>query len=70
MTKQTAFKLRQNFDALMDNYRRVTQLLLDGLAPGVPQERRDELRKIVAPLTKEAPGKKDAHMERGGDPLE
>lgn len=70
MTKQTAVKLRQNFDALMDNYRRVTQLLLDGLAPGVPQERRDELRKIVAPLTKEAPGKKDAHMERGGDPLE
>lgn len=70
MTKQTAVKLRQNFDALMDNYRRVTQMLLDGLAPGVPQERRDELRKIVAPLTKEAPGKKDAHMERGGDPLE
>lgn len=68
--KDTTEQLKQDFDSLMGNYKRMTKMLLDGLAPGVPQERRNELRRIFTPLTKEAPGKKDAHMERGGDPLE
>lgn len=68
--KETASKIAADFDSLMGNYRRMTKMLLDGLAPGVPQERRNELRKLFTPFTKEAPGKKDAHMERGGDPLE
>ena len=53
--KDTAAKLRQDFDQLMDNYRRMTKMLLDGLAPDVPQERRNELRKIFTPFVKETP---------------
>ncbi len=51
--KDTAAKLRQDFDQLMDNYRRMTKMLLDGLAPDVPQERRNELIKLFAPFVKE-----------------
>ena len=57
--KDTAAKLQQDFDQLMGNYRRMTQMLLDGLAPGVPQERRNELRKLFTPFTKETAGKKE-----------
>ena len=47
--KDTAAKLQQDFDQLMGNYRRMTQMLLDGLAPGVPQEQRNALRKLFTP---------------------
>ena len=70
MTKQTAAKLQQDFDALMDKYRRMTQLLLDGLAPGVPQEQRNELRKIFTPLVKETARKKNPDSESGNPVLE
>ena len=33
--KDTAAKLQQDFDQLMGNYRRMTKMLLDGLAPDV-----------------------------------
>ena len=51
--KDTVAKLQQDFDQLMGNYRRMTKMLLDGLAPGVPQEQRNELRKIFTPFVKE-----------------
>ena len=53
--KDTAAKLQQDFDQLTGNYRRMTKMLLDGLAPDVPQERRNELRKIFTPFVKETP---------------
>ena len=53
--KDTAAKLQQAFDQLMGSYRRMTKMLLDGLAPDVPQERRNELRKLFTPFVKEAP---------------
>ena len=53
--KDTAAKLQQDFDQLMGNCRRMTKMLLDGLAPDVPQERRNELRKLFTPFVKETP---------------
>ena len=68
--KDTAAKLQQDFNQLMGNYRRMTKMLLDGLAPDVPQERRNELRKLFTPLVKETAGKKKPDVERGGPALE
>lgn len=57
--KDTAAKLQQDFDQLTGNYRRMTKMLLDGLAPNVPQERRNELRKIFTPFVKETARKEE-----------
>lgn len=57
--KDTAAKLRQDFDQLMGNYSRIIKMLLDGLAPGVPQEQRNELRKLVTPFVKETARKEE-----------
>jgi hypothetical protein len=68
--KDTTIKLQQDFDSLMGNYRRMTQMLLDGLAPNVPQERRNELRKLFTPFVKEAPRKAKPDVEPGAAALE
>ena len=57
--KDTAAKLQQDFDQLTGNYRRMTKMLLDGLAPDVPQERRNELRKLFTPFVKETARKEE-----------
>lgn len=61
-------KLSQDFDQLMGNYKRMTRMLLDGLAPNVPQEQRDELRKLFTPFVSDAKTQKDGapKPERGG----
>lgn len=70
-TKDRAVKLQQDFDQLMGSYRRMTQMLLDGLAPGVPQEQRNELRKLFTPFVKEtAPRKAKPADASGGSVLE
>jgi hypothetical protein len=64
----TAAKVKRDFDSLVANYRRMTQILLDGLAPGVPQEQRNEIRKLFTPFVKATaakPGDKP-----GGDTTE
>lgn len=65
--KDRVVKLQQDFDQLMGSYRRMTQMLLDGLAPGVPQEQRNELRKIFTPFVKEAPTRKPKANNESGD---
>lgn len=69
-TKDRAVKLQQDFDRLMGNYRRMTQMLLDGLAPGVPQEQRNELRKLFTPFVKETAPRSRPADESGGSALE
>ena len=50
----------------MDKHRRMTQLLLGWLAPGVPQEQRNELRKLFTPFAKETARKETARKENPG----
>jgi hypothetical protein len=50
--KETAMKIAKDFDSLTANYQSIIATLIKGLAPNTPQEKRDELRKIFAPLTK------------------
>lgn len=66
-TKDRIVKLQQDFDQLMGNYRRMTQMLLDGLAPGIPQEKRNELRKLFTPLARETAPRKAKPADESGD---
>lgn len=43
-------ELIQNFDSLTDKYRRAIGMLLDGLKPGIPQTKRNELIDAFKPL--------------------
>lgn len=61
-------KLSRDFDQLMGNYKRMTRMLLDGLAPNVPQEQRDELRRLFTPFVSGAkPAKADTARPASDD---
>lgn len=66
--KQSATQVAADFDRLMGNYKRMTKLLLDGLAPGVPQEKRNELRKLFTPFGTETPARKAKSNDESGNP--
>lgn len=54
-----ASTLRNDFEELMDAYSRAISALIEGLKPGTPQTRRNELIDAFAPLAQRSSQPKD-----------
>lgn len=51
--------IRNDFEKLMDTYSRAISALIEGLKPGTPQTRRNELIDAFAPLAQRSSRPKD-----------
>lgn len=58
-TRSRAATIRKDFEELMDTYSRVISTLIEGLKPGTPQTRRNELIDAFAPLAQRSSQPKD-----------
>jgi hypothetical protein len=57
--RSRADTIRNDFEKLMDTYSRAISTLIEGLKPGTPQPRRNELIDTFAPLAQRSSQPKD-----------
>lgn len=57
--RSRAETIRDDFEKLMDTYSRAISTLIEGLKPGTPQTRRNELIDAFAPLAQRSRQPKD-----------
>lgn len=70
-TKAAAANLTGDINKLMFDYQQVIKLLVDGLDPNTPQEKRDALRKSFSSLVRAeaASGESNKPADGGSAPL-